>query len=65
MDERIDTMTDYSHYTDYELERLLAITRRSACEPCESGSIIDRVLAHERAIAAIEREIDKRIRSEA
>ena len=53
-------MTDYSHYTDYELERLLAITRRSACEPCESGSIIDRVLAHIQAEAAIEAEQDKR-----
>ena len=54
-------MSNYSNYTDYELSRLLALTRRSACEPCESGSIIDRVLAHNRAIAAIQAEIDKRI----
>ena len=53
-------MSNYSHYTDHELERLLALTKRSACEPCESGNVIDRVLAHERAIAAIEAEIDKR-----
>ena len=52
--------SNYRHYTDYELERLLAITRRSACEPCESGSIIDRVLAHIQAEAAIEAEQDKR-----
>ena len=59
-------MSNYSNYSDYELERLLALTDQSLRQPTPNGprqvvGPIDRVIAHVQAINAIRAEIDKRI----